>query len=130
MVSDGPFQQIHCWLNSCMASLQRQSSVNRIDSLNTCFVMVALTSMHSSSGMHVTYSIGVAGKKDCRLSCESIDLQSTGDIQQHACHQKLPGVLVQILLNQAIGAGRRVPQGLPGVNPRLQKGPSLGGLLG
>ena len=59
-----------------------------------------------------------------------IHLQSTSDIEQHACHQKLPRVLVQVLLNQAIGTGRRVPQGLPGVNPRLQEGPSLGRLLG
>ncbi len=55
-----------------MASLQQQSSINCIDSLDTCFLIVALTSMHNSSGMHDTCSIGVAGKKNCRLSCERV----------------------------------------------------------
>ena len=36
-------------------------------------------------------------------------LQATGDIQQHASHKQLPRVLVQVLLNQPIGAGRGVP---------------------
>ena len=62
--------------------------------------------------------------------CEAQHLQSTGDIEKHAGHKQLPRIMVQVLLNQAVGAGRGVPQGLPGVGPSLQKRPGFGRLLG
>ena len=52
-------------------------------------------------------------------------LKAAGDIEQHAGYQQFPRVFIQVLLNEAIGAGRGVPQGLPGLRALLQKCPSL-----
>ena len=54
---------------------------------------------------------------------------SAGDVEQHARHQQLPGVFIQVLLNEPIGADRRVPQGLAGVRTPLQECPGFSGWL-
>ena len=56
-------------------------------------------------------------------------LLASSHIQQHARHKQLPGVFIQVLLYEAIGAGWGMPQGFSGVCPRLAKSSGLAGLL-
>lgn len=56
-------------------------------------------------------------------------LLASSHVQQHARHKQLPGVFIQVLLYEAIGAGWGMPQGFSGILPKLAKSPGLAGFL-